>query len=225
MQSTTVHLMRHGEVHNPEGVLYGRMSGFRLSDRGQQMVARVAQVLRDGGHDVAAVTASPLQRAQESARPAAQAFGVELGTDERLIEAGNYFEGMAVNRHRSVLAHPRYWVRYRNPARPSWGEPYTEIATRMRAAVAAALTRAAGREALLVSHQLPIWTLRRLLEGRPFMHDPRRRECSLASLTTLTFDGRRLVGLRYWEPAAGLLPGASDMVPGTSVAAENEGAR
>jgi broad specificity phosphatase PhoE len=223
MQRTTVHLMRHGEVHNPHGILYGRQPGYRLSDRGQEMVRRVADVLREGGSDVRAVVASPLQRAQESARPTAEAYGLDLGTDDRLIEAGNHFEGLAVNRNRAMLAHPRHWRYYVNPMRPSWGEPYTEIITRMSAAVSAALTTAAGAEAVLVSHQLPIWTMRRFVERLPLVHDPRRRQCALASLTSLDFDGRRLVGVRYSEPAGELLVGATDMVPGTSAAAENEG--
>ncbi|MPV90448.1 histidine phosphatase family protein [Georgenia ruanii] len=223
MQRTTVHLMRHGEVHNPDGILYGRAPGYRLSDRGQQMVTRVAEVLHAGGHDLRAVVASPLQRAQESALPAARAYGLDVRSDERLIEAANLFEGVAVNKNRAILAHPRYWHAYVNPLRPSWGEPYRDQVARMRAAISDALTGAAGGEALLVSHQLPIWVTRLFLERRPLAHDPRRRQCALASLTSLTFEGRRLVGLSYWEPAGELLDGASDMVPGTSAAAENVG--
>ncbi len=215
--------MRHGEVHNPDGVLYGRMPGYRLSARGQEMAARVAEVLHAAGHDIRAVVASPLQRAQETARPTASAYGLEVGTDERLIEAANRFEGVAVNKNRAVLAHPRYWPSYVNPFRPSWGEPYRSQVARMSGAISDALTRADGGEVLLVSHQLPIWSTRLFLERRPLAHDPRRRQCSLASLTSLTFDGRRLVGLSYWEPAGELLLGASDMVPGTSAAAENDG--
>ncbi len=217
--------MRHGEVHNPEGILYGRRSGFRLSERGRQMVARVAEVLHSGGHDIRTVIASPLQRAQESALPAAEAYGLEVATDPRLIEAENHFEGMAVNKNRAMLAHPRHWRTYVNPLRPSWGEPYVDQVQRMRGAISAALSRVAGGEALLVSHQLPIWVTRLHLERRPLAHDPRRRQCSLASLTSLTFEGRRLVGLSYWEPAGELLLGATDMVPGTSSAAENAGGR
>ncbi|WP_454086069.1 histidine phosphatase family protein [Georgenia sp. Marseille-Q6866] len=222
MSRTTVHLLRHGEVHNPGGVLYGRLEGFRLSDRGQQMAQRVAEVLHGNGHDLRLVLASPLQRAQETALPTAQAFGLELGTDERLIEAANDFEGTTVGSQRATLASPRYWRRYVNPARPSWGEPYRDQVARMTAAVGDARRRLEARdggEALLVSHQLPIWVTRLFLERRPLWHDPRRRQCSLASLTSLTFDGSRLVGLAYWEPAADLVAGALDLLPGASGAA------
>ena len=52
-----------------------------------------------------------------------------------------------------------------------------------------------------MSHQLPIWTLRRYVTGRHLWHDPRRRQCALASLTSLVFDDGELVQLRYTEPA------------------------
>jgi broad specificity phosphatase PhoE len=213
MATTTVHLMRHGEVHNPDGVLYGRITGYRLSDRGLEMARRVATHLSDGGRDVVAVVASPLQRAQETATPVAAAFGLELASDERLLEAGNFFEGSTIGARPGQLVHPRYWRYLWNPLRPSWGEAYALQVTRMRAAVDDARRAYAGGEVVLVSHQLPVWLTRRSFEGRPLAHDPRRRQCTLASLTSLTFDGDRFVGLHYTEPAAELLAGANQ-VPG-----------
>jgi broad specificity phosphatase PhoE len=227
MSTTTVHLLRHGEVHNPDGILYGRLPGFGLSERGHAMAARVAEVLHSGDHDIRLVRASPLLRAQQTAAPTAAAFGLDVGVDERLLEAGNSFEGTHVARDRASLASPRYWPRYVNPFRPSWGEPYRDQVARVRDAVADARAAAEGGEALLVSHQLPIWVTRLFLSRRPLWHDPRRRQCSLASLTSLTFAGTRLVGLGYWEPAADLLPAARDLLPGPTAARAqaDEGAR
>lgn len=209
MPLTLVHLLRHGEVHNPAAVLYGRLPGFHLSELGVAMAATVADHLAAAGADVVEVTASPLERAQETAAPVAAAFGLALGTDERLVEAGNTFEGDRVVGTGSRLWSPRLWPRYRNPLRPSWGEPYAAQQGRVLAVAREAAERARGHEAVLVSHQLPIWCARRSAEGRPLWHDPRRRECTLASLTTLTFDGPALVATAYSEPAAALLPGAS----------------
>ena len=213
MATTTVHLVRHGEVHNPDGVLYGRIPGYRLSERGQAMARRVAEHLSGAGRDVVAVVASPLQRAQETATPTAEAFGLTLATDDRLVEAGNHFEGTTIGSNPAQLAHPRYWRYLWNPLRPSWGEPYADQVTRMRAAVDDARRAHEGHEVVLVSHQLPVWLTRRSYEGRSLAHDPRRRECALASLTSLRFDGETFVGLHYTEPAADLLAGA-DPVPG-----------
>lgn len=209
MSITTVHLMRHGEVFNPDKILYGRLPGYRLSDLGNEMARRVADHLVAEKRDISVVIASPLQRAQETATPSALAFGVELGTDERLIEAANYFEGKTFGVGDGSLRHPQHWPHLRNPFRPSWGEPYVEQVARMHAAVDDARELARGREALLVSHQLPVWMARSAYEGRRLWHDPRKRECNLASLTSLTFDGDTLVQVKYSEPVADLYPNAS----------------
>jgi broad specificity phosphatase PhoE len=97
-------------------------------------------------------------------------------------------------------------VQLRNPARPSWGEPYLDIAHRMLAAVYAALAAADGHQAVLVSHQLPIVTVRRFLQGQRLWHDPRRRRCSVASLTSLSFTDGSYTGYRYSEPVADIAP-------------------
>ncbi|MEV1295001.1 histidine phosphatase family protein [Pseudonocardia sp. NPDC049635] len=196
---TVVHLLRHGEVHNPERVLYGRRSGYRLSDHGEAQAKTVAQYL--GANDVAAVVASPLQRAQQTAGPIAEAHDVPIGTDENLIEAGNLFEGKRFAVGDGALRRPQAWRLLRDPFTPSWGEPYLDIAHRMLGALHAARQLAPGREIVCVSHQLPIWTLRRYLLGQRLWHDPRRRQCALASLTSVEFTGARMTGLRYAEPA------------------------
>lgn len=206
-ERTVVHLMRHGEVENPAKILYGRLPGFHLSALGAQMADMVAHQL--AGRDITYVVASPLERAQETARPIAEPHGVPVETDVRLLEAGNFFEGKSVGVGAGILHHPRYWPRLVNPFRPSWGEPYRHIAVRMLGAVDAARRAARGHEAVAVSHQLPVWTLRCELEGRPLWHDPRHRQCSLASLTTLTYRGDVLESVTYSEPAAQLLPQAS----------------
>jgi broad specificity phosphatase PhoE len=207
---TTVHLVRHGEVHNPKGVLYGRLPDYHLSDLGRAMAELVADSLAE--RDIAAVISSPMERAQETAAPIAQRHGLPVSLDEDLIEADNYFQGMAFGVGDGSLRHPRHWPRLVNPFRPSWGEPYVEVVARMMRAVTAGLAtaRAAGpgREVVLVSHQLPVWVTRLHLEHRRLWHDPRRRECSLCSITSLTYDGDRLTALSYAEPAAALLPGA-----------------
>jgi broad specificity phosphatase PhoE len=198
-ERTTVHLLRHGEVYNPDKVLYGRLPDFHLSESGRAMAEAAARAVT--GRDVVLVVASPLERAQETAAPIAAAFDLEVTTDDRLIEAGNVFEGLSFGVGDGSMRKPRHWRHLRNPLRPSWGEPYQEIADRMLAAVQDARDKASGHEAVIVSHQLPIWTLRRHLEGRPLPHRPDRRQCGLASLTSLEYEGDRLVSVAYTEPA------------------------
>lgn len=204
MTGTTVHLLRHGEVRNPDGVLYGRLPGFGLSETGLRMAEQAAAAL--AGHDIRHLVSSPLQRAQQTAEPLAAAFGLPVAVDERLTEAANVFQGKRVNGPDGVLKQPASWQYYRNPFRPSWGEPYKEVAARMLAAVYDARDAARGHEAVLVSHQLPIWTARLAFENRSFVHDPRRRQCTLCSLTSLHFRDDDLTMISYSEPAGDLIP-------------------
>ncbi len=203
MTRTVVHVLRHGEVHNPDKILYGRLPGFRLSDNGRRQAETVAKAL--AGADLVAVLASPLQRAQETATPAATAHGLEIVTEEGLIEAGNRFEGRRVAVGDGALRDPRNWPLLRDPFTPSWGEPYLRIAHRMLGALHRARSLAEGHEALCVSHQLPVWTLRRFVEGKRLWHDPGSRQCALASVTSFVFTGTEITGVAYSEPA-----GASD---------------
>jgi broad specificity phosphatase PhoE len=199
MTRTLVNIVRHGEVDNPTGVLYGRLPGFRLSAAGEAMARAVTEAL--AGRDVRVVVSSPLERAVQTATPVAEQFGLEVSLDDRLIESDNVFEGKTFGVGDGALRHPGNWRHIRNPFRPSWGEPYAEVAARVLAACADARRAAAGGEAVLVSHQLPIWVTRRAVEGRHLWHRPDRRECALASITTFVYDDDRIVDVRYAEPA------------------------
>ncbi|NEW75179.1 histidine phosphatase family protein [Streptomyces rapamycinicus] len=201
---TVVHVMRHGEVHNPEGVLYGRLPGYHLSELGRQMADRVAEHLAD--RDITHVVASPLERAQETAAPIAKAHGLDVASDERLIEAANVFQGKTFGVGDGALRKPGNWRHLTNPFRPSWGEPYVDQVVRMMAALGRARDTARGHEAVCVSHQLPIWIVRSFVERRRLWHDPRRRQCTLASLTSFTFRGDRIISVGYSEPARDLVP-------------------
>lgn len=207
MARSIVHLLRHGEVYNPEGVLYGRLPGYRLSSLGEEMAVRAADALAD--RDIAAVISSPMERAQQTAAPVAAKHGLEIGIDENLIEAENIFEGQRVSVGDGVLKQPRTWRHLWNPFKPSWGESYDVVAARMHLAIVGALAKAPGREAVLVSHQLPIWIARLSAEDRRLWHDPRSRQCTLASLTSLEYDDDELVAITYTEPSRDLLGKAS----------------
>ncbi len=199
--------MRHGEVYNPNKILYGRIPGFRLSKLGEEMAEVVAASLAN--NDITYVVASPLERAQQTATPIAKIHNLQLASDHNLIESENVFEGQRVSVGDGVLRNPRTWRHLWNPFRPSWGEPYVQVAARMRIAIEDARKNALGHEAVCVSHQLPIWVSRLDAEKRPFLHDPRRRQCSLASLTSFVFDDDKLVAVQYSEPAAELVERSS----------------
>jgi broad specificity phosphatase PhoE len=198
--ATTVHLLRHGRVHNPDGILYGRLPGYRLSVSGLAMADAAAESLN--GHDIRYLAASSLDRAQQTAGAFADRVALPIVTDDRLIEADNVFAGTQVTGAGGSLFKPSNWAKLRNPRTPSWGEPYLDIAHRMLGAIYTAQAAAAGAEAVLVSHQLPIWTIRRFLTGKRLWHSPTSRQCSLASLTSLLFVDGVFQEVRYSEPAA-----------------------
>jgi broad specificity phosphatase PhoE len=204
--TTIVHLLRHGEVFNPERVLYGRLPGYHLSELGLAQAKLAAEYLaaRPLGH----LVSSPLERARQTAEPLAAASGLDVQLDHRLIEAGNALEGRRVAGGKGLFTDPANWKYFRNPFRPSWGEPYAQIAARVLAAAhrARRQVEGTGTEAVCISHQLPIVAARRRAEGLPLFHDPRRRSCSLASVTSFTFDGEVIVRVEYAEPALGVLP-------------------
>ncbi len=197
--TTVVHLVRHGEVANPDGVLYGRLPGFNLSEDGQLMAKAAADFM--AGRDVTVLRSSPLDRARQTSEPIAAQVGLPVEVDDRLIEPWNHFEGLTVGVGDGSLRAPRHWIYLRNPFKPSWGEPFVEVAERVLAAATDAARAAVGHEAVCVSHQLPIWVARRSVEGKRLWHDPRRRQCALGSVTSLTFVGDRFTSVSYAEPA------------------------
>ena len=207
MSSTSVvHIVRHGHVHNPGDVLYGRLPGFGLSELGFQMAAVLGEHFAN--QDLVHLVSSPLQRALETMDPIAAKYpALTIHVEERVIEAENVFEGRVFGKRYELLFRPSSWPALRNPLRPSWGEPYQEIAARMHAAIRDAHTQATkiGGDAVIVSHELPIWIARRLAEGKGFVHDPRCRHTRLASVTSFSFDAGKLVCRGYSEPAAALL--------------------
>jgi broad specificity phosphatase PhoE len=202
---TVIHLVRHGHVENPGRVLYGRLPGFHLSARGRAQAGMLARHF--AATPLAAVVSSPLERAQQTAGPIAAAHGLEVRTDLRLIETSNIFEGVAGNVAWYILRHPRIWRRLRDLRTPSWGERNVDMVERVHAAVAEARDRYAGGTVVLVSHQAPIWVAKLAFERRPLAHWPGRRRCTLASVTTLIFEGEELSRVAYAEPAAAALLG------------------
>jgi len=209
MPASRLHLVRHGEVFNPEGVLYERIDGFELSETGHRMAKAAASELSASGRQVARLLASPLLRTQQSATPIAQAFGLKIETEPRVIEPWNKFKGLKLG-PRALLKRPSLALNLYNPSRPSWGEPFTQIANRMIDATLEAWQETPEGDVVIVSHQLPIWMLYRSSQGLKLPHDPRQRRCSLSSITSFEVIGGRLQEVSYSEPGLELVKNAVD---------------
>lgn len=209
MPASRLHLVRHGEVFNPQGLLYERIDGFELSDTGHQMAAAVAAELASQGRTVSRLLASPLLRAQQSAAPIAEVFGLEIETEPRVIEPWNKFKGLKMG-PRALLKKPVLALSLYNPSRPSWGEPFAEIATRMIDASLESWQATPEGDVVIVSHQLPIWMLYRSSQGLKLPHDPRQRRCSLSSVTSFEVIEGRLQEVAYSEPGLAVAASALD---------------
>lgn len=209
MPADRIHLVRHAEVFNPDGILYGRLENFRITDRGVQMAKLAAEDVASLDRKISALFVSPLQRARESAKPFQEKFGLLPIVDERLIEPFNIFEGRNIKGGR-LLVRPNLWFHLRNPRTPSWGEPFSSIATRMSAAMNDAFDSVASGDVVLVTHQLPIWIAHSIAVGKPLAHNPANRRCSLSSITSFERQNQKFVEVDYREPAKALLADAID---------------
>ena len=203
MPAKRIHLVRHGEVYNPGGVLYGRLPNFHLSDTGKQMALAAAQELKAMNVPVRAIYCSPLVRAQESAKPIEDLFGIDAKTNEDLIEPHNVFEGRKLS-VRAIATKPQWWWHFRNPAKPAWGESFKNIIQRMHSVIIQAAEAVSEGDVVLVTHQLPIWVMHLDSAGKKLMHDPRKRRCALSSITTFEIHDGKLVEVGYLDPAAKL---------------------
>ena len=195
---TKVHFVRHGEVDNPSGRLYGRQRGFKLTQRGEQHAINVSEALRD--NDITSVYASPLMRAQQTAYPIAHDFGLDIITSPLLIEAGSQLENELLTA-KSILTSPHMWKHLGDPNLPSWGEHYMKMVERMLAMAHRAVAENRGHEAVCICHQCVIWVLRLFAEEKKLGHNPAKRMCSLGSITTLIFDGDIITGVEYRQPS------------------------
>jgi broad specificity phosphatase PhoE len=203
MPADRIHLIRHGEVHNPDQVLYGRLPHFRLSERGHEMAELAARELKHQKRQVSRLISSPLLRTRESAEHVQDVFGVTPTTDQRLIEPFNVFEGRRLSAGHIALR-PHLFFHLRNPKQPSWGEPYEQILERMLSMILEANESVVDGDVVLVTHQLPIVMVQRHLSGFELPHSPKNRRCALSSITTVQVRNGKVEPKSYIEPAAAL---------------------
>jgi broad specificity phosphatase PhoE len=209
MPANRIHLVRHGEVDNPNGVIYGRLPNFALTALGRQMAQASATELASSGAKITRLISSPLLRTLQSARPISEQLNLSVSTENLIIEPTNIFEGKKVGLA-TVSANPAYLLKLYNPFQPSWGEPYKQIVKRMTEALRRAWDETASGEVVMVSHQLPIWALHLAAAGKQLWHDPRSRRCDLSSITSFEFKNDKLIEVDYRDPAKSLRTQAVD---------------
>jgi broad specificity phosphatase PhoE len=202
--SSTMYLVRHGEVANPDHVVYASLPGFGLSGLGREQAAQAAARL--ASRQISAVIASPLERAAETAAILAGGLGVTVDYDDRLVEweLGERWAGtpwdLLDERFPGELAayleHPHDLA--------FTPEPLAALAGRVANVLADAAARAPGERVVVVSHQDPIQAARLVLTGRP-LHDLQAQKPGHCSIVTLAGpDGDAAWSEKgYWEPDQG----------------------
>lgn len=211
MTSQQLHLVRHGEVYNPDRVLYGRIPGYLLSDLGHEMARAAAEEIRGSGRTVSRLCASPLERAQESAAPMSELLELPIETEPRIIEPTNWFEGKVNHGPGAEFKKFRNWHKFWNPFLPSWGEPYRSVADRVRLAMDDAWENTPEGDIVMVSHQSPIWMAHLDIAGEKLWHNPAKRRCDLSSITSFEKRDGTWVEVNYRTPAAPLMEESIDV--------------
>jgi broad specificity phosphatase PhoE len=199
-----VHLVRHGKTENIGGLVYGRLPEYHLTELGHKQAQQTAERLNDhiAHNEVVELVSSPLERVVETAEHIQAELNLKLQVDDRAIEWASALQAEPFGPGRGRWLSPRGWWLMRNPLRPSWGEPYQEIAERMHGLVIDQVSQVPV--SIIVSHELTIGVYRRFIEGRPLWHDPSRRGVDLCSVTTIEFVdtgvGHRPTKVVYWQP-------------------------
>ena len=207
MQATTIHFVRHGEVENPNHVLYERLPGFHLSNRGLKMARATAQYIATVPQmrGISAIYSSPLERTQETAQQIASALQIgPIILDKRLIEAENNFRGKRIGYGEGALWKNNNWKLVSNLWKPSWGESYKNIAARVGDFAREQVKNHPGEQIVAVTHESPIWSYRHLLETGHAEHNMLLRKTALASITSITYDcaNMNVLSITYVDPAA-----------------------
>ena len=195
----SVHLVRHGEALNPDGIVYGDLPGFFLSDAGRAQALTAAARL--SGVPVDALVVSPLERARETAEPIAAAVGAKLLIDDRLTEwtIGTRWAGVAwLDLPTRFPGEVEAYGEHPDDL-PFLSETLADVANRMHDVIVELGERHPGGTAVLVSHQDPVQALRLRLIGRD-LSDLQADKPSHGSVISLGADGSTWVEESSWSP-------------------------
>jgi broad specificity phosphatase PhoE len=203
---TTLHLVRHCDVQNPEGVLYGHLPGFRLSEKGVRQAHALGEFF--AARPVREIYASPLERAQQTAHIIASYLdSVPVVTTPELVEArfGLYLQGI---KPKDVpLRRPLWFVHMVWPGLLPNDESVAAMAGRVRAPLSRLLRDFPGQEGICVSHGDPIQAFWVESEMR-HAYALHRLQCAKGGMLSLDYQDDKLVSRRYRPPGELGVPSA-----------------
>ena len=193
-----IHLIRHGEVANPDDFVYADIPGFALSDRGRSQATAAGHHLADTPPRW--IVSSPLDRAIETSRSIATIVGAEILIDDRLTEWGLAARWRGATWAALPAAFPGELEAYlEDPTRlPFSPESLAEMADRVTAAIAEWSTANDG-DLAFVSHQDPIHAAHLRLTGKaaPRYHESKPNH---GTVITLQPQGQMWRTATSWDP-------------------------
>ncbi len=211
MGLTRVFLIRHADVRNPNGVLYGFLDNFPLSEKGRAQAALIGRRLAD--KKVRRIVHSPLERARETAQIIAANLGqpVQLIEDEDLREAemGRYLQG--VKPWQVPIRRPLWFVHKARRGLLPNDETIEAMGGRVIGVARRYATAFPDEVTACVSHADPLQAAWILLEDRPRSEiEMYRRGIARAGVLEVDFEGLRVVGVSYVPPPDLPVPGSPE---------------
>jgi broad specificity phosphatase PhoE len=193
-----VHLIRHGEVENPDNLVYAKLPGFGLSELGRAQASQAARHL--GSQPVVAVWSSPLERALETASIIARRFGVPVRVEDTLTEwalldrwAGTRWDEIDTRFPGELSAYLQH------PTDLAFApESLTQMAARITSTIEALATRHPEGDVVIISHQDPVQAARLQLSGRDLskLQEDKPGHASIVTFRT----GKPWKDLGMWTP-------------------------
>ncbi|MBV9101499.1 MAG: histidine phosphatase family protein [Candidatus Dormibacteraeota bacterium] len=204
--STRLYLVRHCDVRNADGVLYGHLDDFPLSDKGVQQAHAIGRHLAESG--VRRIITSPLERARQTADIVASHLeGARVDVSDDLIEArfGRYLQGV---RPRDVpWRRPLWFIHMAWPGLLPIDESVSQMAARIRRQLVRLLREQPGEPGMCISHGDPIQAFWVESTGRR-AYALHRLQCAKGGMLELDYEGTRLATLAYRSPQTIAAPDA-----------------
>lgn len=195
---TRLYLVRHCEVENPRGLLYGHLPNFPLSSRGIRQAQALGGKLANSG--ARRIYTSPLERAQQTAAIIhRQLPASEVVTTSNLVEAefGRYLQGISLRQ--IPWRRPLWWLHMVWPGLLPNDETVSAMAARVDVPLQRHLTEFPGESCICVSHGDPIqaFWIRHRGRRRWALH---RLQCAKGAMLCLDYRGTHLTAVRYIPP-------------------------
>lgn len=167
--TTKIFFVRHGEINNPNKILYGRLQRFGLSKKGKEQIAKTAQILKK--NKISAIYSSPLLRTKQSAKIISNFLHLPIHCSDDLLEIKSPMEGKPIE---YIYSNTVNYNVFASEANSIAGETIGGVAKRMLRFIDTIRKNYAGKNIVAVTHGDPIMIVKAIMEGLPLQIDSLR---------------------------------------------------